>query len=267
MKEVTNGTLELIGGGATAPSTTLTAIAMAVAGSNQIKAHPGRVWLLPFWVDSQAAGICQIRSARMHDGVNGLRTRHVASEVYPLIGPGVATKLYTQDTLTIELTGSGTAGDIENFAGLIYYEGGLAGSTGRFIDNETRLARQKDLVSVENAITAGTAGGFSGGAVLGASIQNLKANTDYALLGFMVSTEVCSVSYMGPDTGGIRVGGPGHEMNKLVNQDWFVWLSNTYGRPLIPVINSANRGVTIVEVQNDENANSPVVTTFLAELA
>jgi hypothetical protein len=47
---------------------------------------------------------------------------------------------------------------------------------------------------------------------------------------------------------------------------WFKRLAIAYGLPLIPIINSANKGGTQVEVVGDENGGTANVTLWLAEL-
>jgi tetratricopeptide (TPR) repeat protein len=47
---------------------------------------------------------------------------------------------------------------------------------------------------------------------------------------------------------------------------WFKRLSDRYNLPLIPVINSANKGATLVDCVNDENGGTANVVIWLLEL-
>ena len=60
-------------------------------------------------------------------------------------------------------------------------------------------------------------------------------------------------------------GGPG-TTEAIETRDWFVSLSKSMGAPAIPIINSANKGATLVFVQNNAAAGTPNVDLILAEL-
>ena len=260
------GALQIISGFVTAPSTTATALTLAAGDSLQIKNAPKNGILLTAWGDWQTAGMLRIRSPRMHDNVQGLRLEGVASEVYPLFWPPASQVLVPQDTLIVEMTGSATGGDIESSSLLVYYPD-LPGSNGRFLTYAQYMARAVwNPVGVENTLALGTAGGYSGEEAINAEFDLLKANTDYALVGYNVTAECCSVGWRGPDTGNLRVGGPGHELDKRVTNNWFVELARVTGWPLIPVFNSANKGATLVDGVQDENGTDTTVTSILMQL-
>lgn len=257
--------LEALTGFVTAPSTTLTAWTMASGDSLQVKNAPANAFLIGIWAKNQAAGILRVRSARMHDNVQGSRFRVVLGEVHNYLSEGFAQPLVSQDALIVEHSGSAVAGDIETGSVLLYYPS-LPGSDGNYISAGILRQRMVNYFTQEVSITAGTAGGYSGSAAINSAFDLMKANTDYALLGIMTSVLQASVTLRGPDTGNLRIAVPGNAANKNVNRSFFVNLANQYGLPLIPVINSANKGATFVETVNDENAASPVVTLVMAEL-
>lgn len=260
--------IELLVGFATAPSGTATALTMATGNSLTIRntAIDALILLAQAWVDSQGAGMLRIRSPQLHDNVQGTRLRHVVSEVYPLLPDMHQEKLRTQDTLTVELTGSSTPADIETAALLVYYDE-LPGINARLITPDELQERMLHVLTVENTITTGAAGGYSGEEALNAEFDLLKANTDYAIAGYLVSVECAAVRWRGVDTGNLGVGGPGHEADKGLTRNWFVDLSNKLGRPAIPVFNSANVQGILVDAAQDENATAVVLTTILVELA
>lgn len=260
--------LEAIGGSVVAAGAVVTAITVNPGDSLTVRYSPQgrRIFFLTDWVDSQATGLVQVHSPRMHDNTQGIRRRHVASEVYPLTPRMVAQQLIAQDTLIVEMTGSAVALDRDNWEGLLYYED-LPGSNGRFCSYDRLMKFAVNEFAVENTIIAGVAGGYSGEEALNADNDLFKANTDYALVGYLTNIEQGSIVWKGPDTGNLRVGGPGNETNKNATRTWFVELSNDFGRPLIPVVNSANRAGTTVGVVNDENAASPIVNSLFVQLA
>jgi len=259
--------LEVLSGRVTAPGVTLTALTMAAGNVLTIRNAPleSDVRLLDTWVDAQVAGVMRIRSPRLHDNVQGIRFDTIVSEVQPLLPPGAAQRLYAQDTLTVELSGSAVGGDFEIWGGLIYYDNlpGVEARLARWDDIARRIVH---IVTNENPITAGAGGGYTGEAALNATFDLLKANTDYALLGYVVDAECAVVRWRGPDTGNFGVGGPGADNLRHVTRNWFVSLANAAGVPTIPIINSANKAGTLVDVAQDENATAVVVTSILAEL-
>ena len=260
--------LELIAGGATAPGATQTALTLGAGSSRTVRNAPfdSDVRLLQAWADVQAAGVLRIRSPRLGDNVQGLRFATTISEPKPLLPMGVSQRLYPQDELTIDLSGSAVAGDIENAALLVYYAD-LPGVTGRFIGVDEVMGRMVNMHTVENTLATGVAGGFSGEEAVTAEFDLFKANTDYALVGYHVSVECCAVRWRGVDTGNLGVGGPGDELGRDYTADWFVDLSRKSGLPCIPVFNSANMDAVLIDAVQDENGADPVVTSIFAELA
>jgi len=267
--------LELITGFVTAPDTTQTALTMATGNSLTIRnAEPkSEVKLLTCWADVQLRGLLRIRSPKLHDNTQGIRFATIASEVQPLMDPMFAQRLYPQDTLTVDLSGSATAGDIEQASMLVYYPD-QPGVNARFLSPADVAKRMVNIVPVQNSIATGTGGGYSGEEALNADNDLLKANTDYALLGYVVSPvagqtvgECCSVRWRGVDTGNLGVGGPGSDTDRWLTMRWFVWLSERTGLPLIPVFNSANKAGIMVDIATDENGLDVLVDSVFAELA
>jgi hypothetical protein len=259
--------LEILNGQATAPSTTLTGLTMAGNDSLTLRDFPSnaKAFLLNMWATVQGAGHFVVRSPRMHDNVQGLRTPTVVSENMNLLPWGIYQHMFPQDNMVAQLSGSATAGDIESAAILIFYEN-LPGSMGRYQTWEQIKNKIINLVTVENDITAGTAGGYSGQEAITADFDLLKADTDYAFLGYECSVEVHSVNWRGTDTGNLRIGGPGNIENKQVTAGWFQNMSMKTGLPTIPILNSNNKSNTFIDVVNDENAAAPKVNMILGEL-
>lgn len=260
--------LEVVSGRASAPSTTFTAWTLASGNSLTVRNAPldSGVWLLQLWHDNQTAGVVRVRSPNLHDNVQGIRCRVSAGYPAPLLPWGVATKLIPQDLLVVEATGSATAGDLEQGALLIYYAN-LPGVDARFITYEQVIARRRHIVTVENSLATGTGGGYSGEEALNAEFDLLKANTDYAFLGYLVDTECAVVRWRGADTGNLGIGGPGEPDLRELTSLWFVKLSQMYGLPLIPVFNASNKAGILLDAAQDEDGADVVVTTILCELA
>jgi hypothetical protein len=258
---------EVISGRVTAPGAVFTAVTMAAGNSLTVRNAPldADIRLLQAWADNQAAGVLRIRSPKLHDNVQGIRFAIKASDPAPQMPPMYAQKLIAQDTLIVEMTGSAVGGDIEQFGALIYYAS-LPGSDARLATADEVLSRIAHIVPVENTITTGAGGGYTGEESINAEFDLLKANTDYALLGYHVSAECAAVRWRGADTANLGIGGPGVAEHDDLYGYWFVWLSKMYNLPLIPIFASANKGAILIDAVQDENAAAVTVTSILAEI-
>ena len=259
--------MELISGYVTAPDTTLTGLTMASGNSATVRAaaEGSDVHLIGAWADNQTEGVMRIRSPRMHDNVQCMRFPVVASNPMPLFPLGLKQKLYPQDTLTLELSGSATAGDIESACLLLYYDD-LPGVQANLINADAVKQRMRNLITVENTLSLGTSGGYSGEEAINTEYDLLKANTDYAIIGYLVSDESAAVRWRGVDLGNLGVGGPGNADNQDLTSSFFMSLSEATGLDTIPVFNSANKASLLLDGVQDENGTDVLVSTILAEL-
>jgi hypothetical protein len=251
----------------TAIGATLAAGTIATGDSFQIRnmAPNVQALLLQMWSDNQVAGITRLRSPKFHDNVDGIRYRSQIGVLDPQIPWGVPQTLYPQDVLTGELSGSAVGGDIESVVMQIYYPD-LPGANARLQTWDFVKSKMRNLVGQRIAMTVGSTAGYNGARAINADTDLLKANTDYALLGATTDIETAAITVKGADTANLRVAVPGE--NGLIHHTnyWFKRLAIAYGLPLIPVINSANKGGTQVEVVGDENGGTANVTLWLAEL-
>lgn len=259
--------LEIIGGFATAPGTNFTALTNFTGNSNTVRncREDAPIKLLTTWSDVQGAGDTRIRSPRLHDNVQGIRLANVVANPQPQLPLGHAQSLIPQDTLTWELTGSATAGDIESSAMLIHYDE-LPGIEARLIKSAELLDRMVSIMGNENTISTGTAGGWSGEEAINVEFDNFKANTDYALIGYLLSAQCLAVRWRGSDTGNLGVGGPGDIVDRRLTSRWFIELADAYDMALIPVFNSANKNAILVDAAQDENGVDVTVTSIFAQL-
>ena len=266
--------LEVVSSFVTAPGATLTATAAAAGNSLQIRSADvkSKVLLIETWAFNQVAGTLRIRSPRLHDNVNGIRTRVPAASVLPkypgVISGGFGQFLIPQDTLIVEQSGSAVGGQIESNSMLIYYDS-LPGISARLIDYPTLQRSGINVATVEASITGLITGQYGTALALNAAAnsQNLKANTDYALLGGLVDTRCTTVRVLGVDFGNLGVGFPGEPSVQDLLDAFFVDMSLSMGLPLIPVFNSANAGSTTIDVQTNQAGGTFIVDLFCVELA
>lgn len=245
--------LEMISGAATAPGATITALTMAAGDSLSIRnaAIGTDIRLLNLWAFNNAAGVFRVRSPRLHDNVQGIRLRAVATDPTPLLAPGQYQTLIPQDTLIAEISGSATAGQIEQGQLLIWYRD-LPGVAARLANWTDVLQAAVNELTVEVALTAGVTGGYSGASAFNKTFDLLQANTDYALIGGTVDAACAAITVKGPDTGNLHVGIPGPTVGRWLGARWFKWHAQELGIPCIPVINSANKAGTTVEVVQNQ---------------
>lgn len=264
--------LEVVSGYVTAPSATRTAITLSNGSLTVRNFSKGNAWLVSSWKNGQASvGDYRIRSPRLHDFTNGLLYRVPFGSTQPDATMGFPQRLIAQDTLSVDVVGSAVAGDIENVCLLIYYEF-LDGANGVYIDLTELERRMVNLVVPSYSTTGGTTGVWSAGVALsGAALGDiLKANTQYAILGFAATesavNNAASVAVSGVDTGNLFVGCPVSSSEPFLMANWFVELTKKHGRPMLPTINSANKGGTFVYSLNNENANTIIACPIMAEL-
>lgn len=260
--------LEIISGLVTAPGGTLTPLTMAAGNSATVRNAnlASRIALLQTWATNQAEGIWRIRSPKLHDNVQGIRFRSPAGINLPQLTPGTWQRLFAQDNLTLELSGSAVGGEIEQAALLLWYED-LPGAQSRLISIPELLSRTVNSWTTEVPITPGAGGNFSGQVAINSAFDNFKANTDYALVGFEVDVLCHAVRFTSPDFANLGVGGPGNLNSRHLTTRWFFHLTEQLGIPLIPVFNSANKNGTLVDIAQNQAAAAVNVTAILHELA
>lgn len=262
--------IEVICGQVTAPGTTLTAWTVNTGNSLTIRnTRPeARIHLVTAWAANQGDGELRIVSPRLHDNVNNIRLALEGGEgPFPLLDPMFKERLVPQDTLTVTQSGSATAGDIELGALLVYYED-LAGVDARLASPDFVKSKMSHLKTVPTTIDTGTTGNYSGEQTLIADFSELKANTDYALLGctFNAAQTFGTIRIRGNDTGNLGIGMPAMGDAKEVLSYFFVWLSERSGLPCIPIFNSANGSNILVDVHANENDANPNINFLFAEL-
>lgn len=260
--------LDTITSQGTAIGAALAATTVASGDSFQIKnaALTSKAWMLSFWTHNLVAGMVRIRSPKMHDNVDALRARTLIATLDPLLPLGTKHAFTPQDTLIVELAGSAVGGNIESVVQMMYYED-LPGQSGRYITPDQLMARQKNIIGVRLAITLGTTTGYNGARAINADVDQLHANTDYAILGITSDIDTAAICVRGPDFGNLRASVPGATKLWQLTDRWFLKLAKEYGLPLIPVFNSANKGATLIDAVNNQAGGTANVTIYCAELS
>lgn len=258
--------LELVAGRAVNPGATPTALTADTGNTFAVRAFSPATpaFLEDVWAHEATPGIIRVRSPRMHDNVQGLRLRVPLVTAVALMPDEAKQVLYPQDQLVVEITGGGAETDV---AVLQVYYSDLPGTSARLALWEQVAPRILSILTNEVAVAgAATVGDWSGGTPLNTTFDLLKANVDYAVLGYEVSASVAAVALSGPDTGNLRVGGPG-TTDPLETRDYFVRQSRAMGTPHIPIINAANKGATLAFQVSASASATTNVAFVLAELS
>jgi hypothetical protein len=257
--------LEVITGQVTNPSTTLTALTANSGSSFTVRSTDpsADIRLLQTWAFTATAGVLRIRSPRMHDQAQNTRFQTVASIPRPMMSFGEYQELYSQDPVTVEMTGDASAVDMASM--LVYYANipGVAANLHSWAEIFPLIDK---LTTVEVDLTSsGTSCNESGATALNGTFDTLIRNINYAILGYSVGTTGGTLNITGIDTGNLRVGGPLYNQTELTGS-WFAFLSQQYQLPLIPVINSANVAAVNLTVEAQAVSTSFKVGVNLASL-
>jgi hypothetical protein len=256
--------VEIISGKAVNPGATFTALTMATGDSATVRAMAsGSAFMHDIWAQEATAGVVRVRSPRMHDNLQNIRTGIIAASPRPTLPDEFSQPLYSQDVMTLDMTGGGAETDAASF--FMDYDD-VGGINARLASWEEIKPRVVSLVSIETQhTTGGTAGDYGGSLAINSFEDILKANLDYALLGYKVSAAVLSVGYKGADTGNVRIGGPGTTQEQET-RNWFIRMSKNTGRPMIPILNAANKFGFFVDLISTATGASVNVWSIFAQL-
>lgn len=261
--------LECVAGFASNPGATFTTLTPSTGQSFTVRGTDisKGTWLLAEWAFNASVGELRIRSPRLHDFFSGMRNRITAAFSMPPdfspVGDSYSQRLYAQDNLTVELTGGGA--EIDTAALLIGYED-LGGVAGRFIDIPTLAKIGLNVVTIEVTVTAVVTGNFGGAVAINSSIDNLIANTDYAIIGGTTDTRGDAVGITGVDFGNLRVGFPAEPSVRNLTSNWFIQLADAFSGAWIPVFNSANKTQTTVDVQTNGAGGTYIINLNCVQL-
>jgi hypothetical protein len=220
-------------------------------------------YLEGMWGQSATAGTLRVRSARLHDFVQGIRFQLPAALIRNFLPDEASQPLFPNDVLTVEQAGG--AAETDSGSLLLYYTD-LPGIAARLATWEQIRGRVVNILTAEVAVVGPvTAGDWSPGTNLNTTFDLLKADTDYAVLGYQTATACNAVAISGTDTGNLKAGGPG-TTESIETRNWFVEMSKAKNKPYIPIINSNNRGATQAFVALNTAAGTVNVDYVLAQL-
>ena len=222
-------------------------------------------WLYNLTFQYSTAGAkARVRSPLFHDNVQGIRMIPGETLTRFSIPKETGQMLRPQDNMTAECW-SNAASEVVALALHMWYQDlpGAAARLKMWGDISGIIRNIKPLLVA--APEAGTTGQWQD-TVITTTEDLLKANTDYAVLGFITDTLETAIAIKGPDTANLRVGAPGDIRTDELSR-YFADLSDKHGIPMIPIINSANKNATYVSIGGRTTGGTPNVSLVLAELA
>lgn len=213
---------------------------------------------------STAGARFRVRSPLFHDNVQGIRAIPGETLTRFSIPKETGQMLRPQDNMTAEAW-SNAAAEVVALAIHMWYQDlpGAAARLKMWGDIQGLIKNIKPVLVA--APEAGTTGQWND-TVITTTEDLLKANTDYAVLGFITDTLETAIAIKGPDTANLRVGAPGDIRTDELSR-YFADLSELHGLPMIPIINSANKNATYVSVGGRTTGGTPNISLVLAELS
>jgi hypothetical protein len=174
--------------------------------------------------------------------------------------------MYAQDTVIKFGSGSAVAGQIEQGSDLWWYED-VPGICAGLLTAAEVDKRGIDMYAFTNTLTGvGVAGGYSGSELINSEMDQLKANTDYAIIGCASSIGCTSFRWIGPDWGNVGVGIPGQPFDFIQNR-FFYDLSKSTGLACIPYFNSSNKSLVFIDCIKNQVVQTPTVSTICVRLS
>lgn len=223
---------------------------------------PATAMLEEILYDASTVNAVRLRSPMFHDDVQGIRFTPGVAPIRYQMSPFASQRLVSADTLIAEVNDQ-TANAVY-VAGLRIYYTDLIGAGARLKNPGDVLGNVKSIKPVLVTVTSPTAKVWTDTAIT-ATENLLHANTDYAVLGYLVDSATCLVGVKGQETSNLRVCGSG-QTDLYDTSDMFVQLSRDLGTPHIPVFNSQNASNYYVSVFPRANTTLNI-TLILAEMA
>ena len=235
----------------------------------------GGARILKAWgIDSDSVAEVAMTSSRFdttHDPQYGVRFN------LPSLSPGgaglvasntmldapVSLPVFSGDSITLTVTS--TAADDVIVSYLTEYDD-LPGTAGGFATWESVYGLRETTIGLRCApVASGTPGAYGTARALNADDTRLTGGKYYAVLGWSVQTPVTTVSIKGPAWGNNRLGVPSGALD-IRSDSYFVELSKSLGKPLIPVLNGYDAANYFLEVSDGEASTSPKVDVLMYQL-
>lgn len=204
----------------------------------------------------------RLLSPRLHDNVTGVSFQALENPTEFLISAEVEQQMYSADQLVVQLDAAASSDTIAALS--LYYTDapGLNADLRTWDQVKNRII---DIKPVEVDCTASATIGQWSDTLINVSENQLKANYEYAVLGFTGSAAFCAIGVKGPATSNLRICIPGASPTLRLT-DYFIFQSLQGNRPYIPVIQANDRAATYISVASATASAADNVFMMLARL-
>lgn len=244
----------------------LTAATAATGDSLGVRAFKenGRAYLENVYLQGASAPRrVRITSPRLHDTATGVSFQALESPTEFLVAAELQQELYSADTLTVQMDAAASS---DTVAGLSIYYTDLPGISADLRTWDQIKGRIICLKPVEVDCTSNATIGQWTDTLITATENQLKANYEYAVLGFEGSAAMAMIGIKGVCTGNLRVCIPGASPTLRLT-DYYIFQSQQGNRPYIPVFQANDRAATYVSVAANTASAQDNVFMICAQLA
>lgn len=242
----------------------LTAATAATGDSLTVRAFKdtGKATLENFYLQGSGTRRARILSPRLHDNVTGLSWQANESPTEFLMPAGLHQRLYSADTLTLQLDAAASSDTVGAMFNHYTDLGGIDADLRTWDQIKGKIIALKTMEV--DCTTSGTIGAWSD-TLLTTTENQLKADYEYAVLGIVVSAAVLCAGVKGAFTGNLRICAPGASPT-LKLSDYFVYMAAMTGLPHIPVFNANDRAAIYVSTAANTASATTDVILMLAQL-
>lgn len=217
----------------------------------------GNVFLDDITIKGGQSVTAVVTSPFLHDTTHGITIKSAQAPTLRTLPRQVSQPLSPQDTLLVNLNSGGANSSL---LALHTYYTDLGASNARLYMPGDVVGLITQIKPMEVDCVASPTIGAWNDTLFNTFESVLKANQDYAILGYTVDVACGVIGIKGQDTGGLRIGAPGTTLQD-VSAEYFLELSLQTGRPHVPVFNAAN--VNNMSVSVADNAASTAVKVQL----
>jgi hypothetical protein len=218
--------------------------------------------------DFQDPGDFRIRSPRLHDDVNALRLAATPSNFDNVTLEYFEQPLFSQDNLIVEavFTAVPTLGHISyGFMTLAYADvPGIQGLYRTWAEVSPNIVNYLSVPVNPSSAAAATTWGT--GVAINSTVDVFKANTLYALIGYVAPVAFGAWCIQGVDIGNLQFGAPG-VAQPISTRRYFPYLDQNSTNPAIPVINSQNKATTNVFIADRTLSTAFELSLIWAQLS
>lgn len=251
--------------GAGVAGSTFGAVTVAQGDSLTVRQFPAGASATLDFIGTQgtAATPVRITSPMLHDQVRGITFTPNGNPAGYVLPRDTGQPPVAGDTLAVGATVP--ASDTAAVALGIYYSN-LPGANARLHSWGDISGIIRNIKPLEVDVPAAAAAGSWQQVGITTTENLLKAGTDYAVLGYVLSANATVVGVVGSDTSNLKVCGPG-QASSIDLSAYFVEISERMGTPHIPVINADNANNTSVVIAQGVVGVANTVQLVLAELS